>query len=53
MIRFSRALRNDPAVNVAGAEFMKRMGEINQPNLDDELGISYANEFQRVINVVQ
>ena len=39
MIRFSRARRNDPAVNVAGAEFMKRMGEISQPNLDDELGV--------------
>lgn len=39
MIRFSRARRNDPGVNTADAEFMKRMKKINQSKIDDELGI--------------
>ena len=32
MIRFSRARRNDPAVNVAGAEMMKKIGQSMSPN---------------------
>ena len=39
MVRFSRSRRNDPAVNVQGAEIMKKMGQIDQPSLDEELGI--------------
>ena len=46
MIRFSRSRRNDPAVNIAGAEFMKTMGEINQPKLDDELGILTMDQLR-------
>ena len=36
---FSRSRRNDPAVNVDGAEFMKKTREIDQPRLDEELVI--------------
>ena len=46
MIRFSRARRNDPAVNIAGAELMKRMGEINQPKIDEELGILTLDQLR-------
>ena len=47
MIRFSRARRNDPAVNVAGAEMMKKMGAIDEPNLDEELGILTLDELRK------
>ena len=50
MIRFSRSRRNDPAVNVAGAEFMKRMGEIDQPSLDDEFGLLTLYELRERVS---
>ena len=46
MIRFSRSRWNDPAVNVAVTEFMKRMGEIDQPSLDDEIGLLTLDELR-------
>ena len=46
MIRLSRSRRRDPAVNIEGAEFMKRMGEIDQPELDEELAILSLEELR-------
>ena len=46
MIRFSRARANDPAVNLKGAEMYKRMGSIDEPALDEEIGILTLEELK-------
>ena len=46
MIRFSRARAHDPAVNIAGAEMEKKMGEIDEPSLDYEIGALTLDELR-------
>ena len=46
MIRFSRARQHDPAVNGAGTEFIKRMGKIDEPCLDEQIGKLTLDELK-------
>jgi hypothetical protein len=46
MLRFSRARRNDPAVNVKGQEFAKKYGAIDEPPLDDLLSSLSVKELR-------